>query len=778
MVHTSHPRYPLTMSEDGKTVSSESNKSAPLSQTLAPGAPVQTIHEFDDDPYAETSVVEGATYDGTTSGPVQRAVAPGEALQLVRYSRRGNTLMITGLTPHGRRLTFEQREDRDGWYVVAAGRRRRPTQRELGLVVASITQEMEAAMVPGSEREVQSAYLLATTSDQPGIAIRGLQAYRDLLLDEAAAYVGGELERLAVVAIQYQCFKRFAVRHGHRIAAAFVMALGERLHALFHDEDLVAPCHKTGKSFRLIMRDCTAAQIEQFVARVTSDETRRWIVERVWGSDQRTHPDEVNFYVGVAAARASEREADSSEALAQRLNDDAFRAAKMGQLHGYSSITIAKSVYRTTVYHWKRSSEDELQELAAQMDDGPAEVMAEMSDYLHELVPADLEGMAVQGDLQALIHKAIARDGFWQGTTAMRIAGDRLIRRFLDDTPAPPDQLEHVGGFDLGDEFYGIAWEDEQLVFCWGDLNSAGATRVRAGLSQIQHAVGWRRLDGGGVVGRIVAALRPDPTRGCLVDRIRAAAIEGYEETWADERLRVNDSVDIADYLSTEAGGLVGNEHLVEGAKLWLALPWGKALVEVADRRGRFGLRLVINGEEHIASFAESSSGPSIKLRVRDTVVSAAICILQMRRSQLEEALAIVREDNQLDDDVELDVVGFLRHIADILLSDRVKSPAKIELALGADYTADRFVQAFYLEDVRERHPGLYYEAVHHSLLNAHPLGVDRHLKELIARTMLSAPRPGRDSQPVLPADGGPRFTAPLDRLDQKISVLFAGDRK
>ena len=44
------------------------------------------------------------------------------------------------------------------------------------------------------------------------------------------------------------------------------------------------------------------------------------------------------------------------------------------------------------------------------MDEGPAEVMLEMSDYLHELVPADLEGMAVQGDLQALIHKAIARD--------------------------------------------------------------------------------------------------------------------------------------------------------------------------------------------------------------------------------------------------------------------------------------------------------------------------------------------------------------------------------
>ena len=94
----------------------------------------------------------------------------------------------------------------------------------------------------------------------------------------------------------------------------------------------------------------------------------------------------------------------------------------------------------------------------------------------------------------------------------MRIAGDRLIDRFLAGTPAPRDQLEHVGGFDLGDEFYGIAWEDDVLYFCWGDLNSAGATRVRAGLKHIQRAVGWRRMDGGGVVGRFVTALRPDGT--------------------------------------------------------------------------------------------------------------------------------------------------------------------------------------------------------------------------------------------------------------------------
>src|SRR5262249_5508409 len=136
-----------------------------------------------------------------------RSIAPGEALQLVRYARRGNTLVISGLTPHGRRLTFEQREDRDGWYVVVAGRRRRPTERELGLVVASITQEVEAAMAP-EESEVRSAYQLAAASDQPGMPIQGLQAYRDLLLDEAAAFTAGQIQRLAVVAIEYQAFKR------------------------------------------------------------------------------------------------------------------------------------------------------------------------------------------------------------------------------------------------------------------------------------------------------------------------------------------------------------------------------------------------------------------------------------------------------------------------------------------------------------------------------------------------------------------------------------------
>ena len=226
-----------------------------------------------------------------------------------------------------------------------------------------------------------------------------------------------------------------------------------------------------------------------------------------------------------------------------------------------------------------------------------------------------------------------------------------------------------------------------------------------------------------------------------------------YQESWADERLRVNDSVDIADYLWNSAGDTAANADLIEGGYLRLCLPWLEEDVEIRERRSRFVLRLGIRDQEHLASLAESMGGPSIKLRVRDAVVSAAICILQIRREELDEALSIVREDNNLDDDADLDVVGFLRHIADILLSDRVKGPAKIELALGAAYTAERFVQTFNLEEVRENYPGLYYEAVHHSLLNPHPLGVDRQLQELIARTMLSAQRPLRDSQPCAPAD-------------------------
>lgn len=672
--------------------------------------------------------------------PAARSIAPGEALQLVRYARRGNTLLISGLTPHGRRLTFEQREDRDGWYVVVAGRRRRPTERELGLVVANITQEVEAAMAP-EEREVRSAYQLASSSDQPGMPVQGLQAYRDLLLDEAAAFTAGQIQRLAVMAIEYQAFKRFANRHGHRIGAAFVRALGELMRLLFGDEHMVHVFHKTGKSFRLIVLNRTLAEMNEFIEKLTSDGSKRWLIERVWGREQRTHPDEVNFHIGIAKAAPAERESNYI-ALAQRLNDDAYKASKLGQLKGHTSLVVAKNDYRTTVYQWTPASEDELEDLASQMDDGPAEVAAEMMDYLHELVPADLEGMSVDGDINALVFKAIARDGFWQGTTAMRIAGDRLIQRFLKREKAEDGEHNFVGGFDLGDEFYGIAVEADRLYFAWGDLNSAGSTRVRAGLERLQHAVGWRREDGGGIVGRFISALDPQRSPENLAERLRRAADESHEELLDDSHMHVNDTVDIADFLWTQSGDLVKDADIVEGARLTLSLRGKHRRVTVLERRSGFIVLLDIDGVEHPAAVSDSITGPQVKLRVRRTVVSAAICVVETTADELDDILALIREDNNLDDDYEMEVVGFLRHIADILLVEQVKSPAKVELALGGPYSADNFVGVYTLEDVRERHPGLFYEAVHHTLLQAHPVDIDRHLRELIGHTMLASTRP------------------------------------
>lgn len=709
----------------------ERSPSTPTSDPEATPLP-----DTEDNPFDELSVV-----NEPASGSAPR-VAPGERLQYVRFARQGGLLRITGVTPHGRSLTFEQREDRQGWYVVAAARRRRPTERELGLVVASISQEMEAAMVPEDDREeVKAAFRLATAPDQPGLPVRGLQAYRDLLLDEAEAYVTGQVERLTVVAVEYQAFKRFAVRHGHGIGQAFVRALGERLQQLYGDLPRVHVCHKAGKSFRLLVSERTVEETYALIAQLTSDDTRRWLVHRVWGDDPHTHVNEVHFYIGFASARASERSSDAT-ALAQRLNDDAYRAAKLGQIQGHSSLAVAKMDYRTTVHHWQRSSEDELEELASQMSDGPAEVMAEMNDFLHELVPVDLEGMAVVGDVRALIDAAIARDGFWQGSVAMRIAGERLLERFLAGVAAPEGENDHVGGFELGDEFYGMAREDGRFYFAWGDINSAGATRIRAGLDLVRHAVGWRRADGGGVIGAFLESIEPDGSQERLPDRVRQAAARAYAELDAIDELHVNDAVDMAGYLFTAAGEPAESSDLVEGAELSLRLPDSTHVVQVLERRAKFTLRLDIDGREHVAAFNEGPLNSYVKLRVRDAVVSASICILDVRRGQLEDLLASVREDNLLSDDEEMNVLGFLRHVADLILAEHVKGPGKIGLALGAAYDPSRFVQVFTLHEVRDRFPGIFYEAIHHELLEKPSTDVDRNLRDLIARTMLARTRP------------------------------------
>ena len=732
--------------------------SPPLAETI--GSAISGIQEYQEESYLPLKSLEapeeatapfvrapGAEPIDVQSQP-HAPVALGEALQFVHYARRGETLLISGITPHGRRLTFEQREDRQGWYVVAAGRRRRPSERELGLVVATITQEMEAALVPDRQTEVRSAYRLAVASDQPGIQVAGLEAYRDLLLDAAAEYCAEQTERLAVACVSYQAFKRFANRHGHRIGAAFVQALGERLASMFADAGGVHAFHKSGKQFRIVVVNHTGPQIDALIDRITSDETRAWLVERVWGEAARTHREEVNFHIGFATAYPPEREDDPS-ALAQRLSDDAYRASKLGQLKGQTSIGVAESEYRTTVYRWMVSSENELQDLSAVMDDGPAEVMAEMSDYLHELVPVGLEGMAVAGDLNALVFCAIAREGFWQGTTAMRIAGDRLIRRVLDDAPAVEEEqeaeLSYVGGFDLGDEFYGIAVESDTLYFARGDINSAGATRLRAGLERVQQAVGWNREDGGGVAGEFVGALASADSDEPLVERIRAAAARTFAENNADPGLRVNDAVDLADYLYTNEGEQAGSEDLVEGETLRLVLPGEPPReVQILERRSAFSVRLSIEGMMLRAVTIGSGRGAPIKIRIRNSVPSAAICVLALSRTELRDVMREVREDNGLPEDRPMDLVGFLRHIGDILLEEQVKRPGKVRMALGASYDAKEFVGAFTLEDVREDHPGLFYEAVHRDLLSPYKLDLDRQLVDLVGHTMLTSARPRR----------------------------------
>ncbi len=677
------------------------------------------------------------------SEPVPPPVAIGETLQFVHYERRGDTLLISGITPHGRRLVFEQREDRQGWYVVTAGRRRRPTERELGLVVATITQEMEATLLPERQSEVRSAYRLAAAADDPGLRVLGIDAYRDILLDEASAYVTGQTDRLVVVAVAYQAFKRFANRHGHRVGSEFIRALGERLDTLFSEVRGVHVFHKTGKAFRLVVLHRTAAEVRELVEAIPTDETRQWIVRRVWGEDvrgHRTHPDEVQFNIGIASAYASERGSDY-RALAQRLSDDAYRAGRLGQFMGYTSLVLAKSDCKSSIYQWHISSEEELHELAMTMDDGPAEVMAEMSDYLHELAPADLEGMAVAGDLDALIYSAIARDGFWQGTPAMRIAGERLLARFLDSTLESNGENAYVGGFDLGDEFYGIAIEAERFYFARGDVNSAGATRVKAGLHALQRAVGWRREEGG-VVGRFLAALEPIRGPG-IVGRIRDAAQLAFEENASDPELIISDSVDVADALVID-GRPVRATEIVEGAHLTLAVPgMAPKPVLVVERRSAFTLRLDIDGEELPAVFDESPTGVDVKLRLRDCVPSAAVSIVHVSREELVELLTQVREDNELREDAPVDVIAFLRHIADVMLEEHVKLPAKIEMALGAPYEADRFVRSYSLEEIREGHPGLFFEAVHQGLLRSDTVpDIDPNLVEIIGATMLSACRP------------------------------------
>jgi hypothetical protein len=245
-------------------------------------------------------------------------------------------------------------------------------------------------------------------------------------------------------------------------------------------------------------------------------------------------------------------------------------------------------------------------------------------------------------------------------------------------------------------------------------------------------------------VGQFLEALRPSSHRSDLVFRIRASARASYEENYGEQAMRVNDAVDIADYLFVDADQQATNESVKEGASLSLVLSANEIHnVKVVSRKSGFRLRLEINGVELPASITDGKSGLQVKLRLRESVASASIAVVTISRDELMNLLREIREENSLPEHASLDIVGFLRHMADILLQNHVKVPGKIKLALGHSYDEEDFVGVYSIEDIRENNPGLFYEAVHHELLNkTEGLGLDEQLLQLIGQTMLKSLRP------------------------------------
>ena len=117
--------------------------------------------------------------------------------------------------------------------------------------------------------------------------------------------------------------------------------------------------------------------------------------------------------------------------------------------------------------------------------------------------------------------------------------------------------------------------------------------------------------------------------------------------------------------------------------------------------------------------------------------------------STLENQIAELRDAMRCSDMANPDGFSnvFLSWFGGVELHDSQcglrRYPVPETLALGARYSAEDFVQDFSLEEVREEHPGLFYEAVHHNLLaEQQPLHMDRNLRELIETTMLAKTRP------------------------------------
>src|SRR5262245_64147858 len=105
--------------------------------------------------------------------------------------------------------------------------------------------------------------------------------------------------------------------------------------------------------------------------------------------------------------------------------------------------------------------------------------------------------------------------------------------------------------------------------------------------------------------------------------------------------MHVNDTVDIADFLWTTSGELVKDSDITEGARLVLSLRGKHRRGQVLERRSGFIVLLDIDGVEHPAAVSDSITGPQVKLRVRRTVVSAAISVLETRADRPAGTLAL-----------------------------------------------------------------------------------------------------------------------------------------
>ena len=81
----------------------------------------------------------------------------------------------------------------------------------------------------------------------------------------------------------------------------------------------------------------------------------------------------------------------------------------------------------------------------------------------------------------------------------------------------------------------------------------------------------------------------------------------------------------------TRDGEPILNEDIIEGAQFILTLPRRRRLVSVLERRSSFIARLDIEGQEHPVAINDTPTGPQVKLRVRNAIISASVCMVAGR---------------------------------------------------------------------------------------------------------------------------------------------------